>query len=267
MLEDVRISVDDWAPMRDLARDLLRSCSPRARWDRHRGGARSGRALEWLVDDHFTFVGACAYVITGDGDTARLEPQVEGALGTARRRALRDPVLGALTSTGSAVLTLTKAVERSTVHRTVPLDDVRVRQFDERGRAVGEVRFIGLYTASVYTDSIERIPVLRRKAAGVIARAGTAPGEHEERTLTNVLETLPRELLFRLPVDARATRTGRGSGRTAAAALLRGPDEFGRFVSPRTCPRSVFTVRTAIVDALLQAFDATSVDSVLVGDR
>ncbi|MET0627080.1 MAG: NAD-glutamate dehydrogenase, partial [Acidimicrobiia bacterium] len=274
VLEDVRISVDDWAPMRDVVRDLgaaLLAAAPPPGVPAEEV-LEAAAFLEWLIDDHFTFVGACRYTITGDGDTARLEPQVDGALGTARRRPLGDPGARGADLHEPYVLTLTKAAERSTVHRAVPLDDVRVRQFDERGRAVGEVRFIGLYTAPVYTDSIERIPVLRRKAADVIARAGATAGEHAERVLANVLETLPRELLFRLPVDA-LERLVQGVAEVGERRRLRFfacPDEFGRFVSCLVyLPRDRYTtrVRTAIVDALLQAFDATSVDfSVLVGD-
>ncbi|HEX5586990.1 MAG TPA: NAD-glutamate dehydrogenase [Acidimicrobiia bacterium] len=273
VLEDVRISVGDWAPMRDLARELsaqLLATPPIGIPTEE--VLEAAAFLQWLVDDHFTFVAACTYRITGDGDAARLELLGEGAFGTARRRAPRDPGARGTALQARYVLTLTKAADRSTVHRAVPLDDVRVRQFDASGRAVGEVRFIGLYTSTVYTDSIERIPVLRRKLEGVEALAGAVPGEHAERMLTNVLETLPRELLFRLPIDAlHALAQGvAGVGERRGLRLFVNPDEFRRFVSCLVyLPRDRYTtrVRTGIVDALLQAFDATSVDfSVLIGD-
>ena len=50
------------------------------------------------------------------------------------------------------VLTLTKVLERSTVHRAVPLDFVGVKRFDADGAVVGEQRFFGLYTATVYSE-------------------------------------------------------------------------------------------------------------------
>ena len=72
------------------------------------------------------------------------------------------------------VLTLTKVLERSTVHRAVPLDFVGVKRFDPNGAVVGEQRFFGLYTATVYSDPTSSLPVVRRKVEAVIARAGTA---------------------------------------------------------------------------------------------
>ena len=72
------------------------------------------------------------------------------------------------------LLIVTKANARSTVHRTVPLDYIGVRRFDEAGEAIGEWRFIGLFTSSAYSHSPRDIPLLRRKVRKVIERAGLA---------------------------------------------------------------------------------------------
>ena len=171
-------------------------------------------------------------------------------------------------------LTLTKAPESSTVHRAVPLDDVRVHRFDASGDAVGETRFVGLYTSSVYHDSIERIPVLRSKAAAVLARSvpGRAADTHRERALDNVLETLPRDELFRLPVDALSDLANGvvDVGERRRVRLFANADEFGRFVSCLVyLPRDRYTtpVRAAVVEHLRRAYDADTAEfSVLVGD-
>ena len=112
--------------------------------------------LEWLADDHFTFIGAC--------DEAGGDP-----LGTVRRR-MPSGLPGR--DVEPAVLTLTKVLERSTVHRAVPLDFVGVKRFDADGAVVGEQRFFGLYTATVYSEPTDALPVVRRKAEAVIARSG-----------------------------------------------------------------------------------------------
>ena len=53
------------------------------------------------------------------------------------------------------------------------LPRLRRRQDVRRpGEVVGERRFLGLFTSAAYNESIQRIPVLRRKAAEVLARSG-----------------------------------------------------------------------------------------------
>ena len=35
---------------------------------------------------------------------------------------------------------------------------------------IGERRFLGLFTSAAYTETVNRIPVLRRKTTGVLER-------------------------------------------------------------------------------------------------
>ena len=52
-----------------------------------------------------------------------------------------------------------------------------------------------------YTESLTRIPVIRKKAQAVIDRAGFNPLSHTGKALMDVLETYPRDELFQTPVD------------------------------------------------------------------
>ena len=132
VLADVRAAVADWHPMRDRALELAAELrATRRRPPIPDDVTEAAAFLDWLADDHFTFVGACATT-------------------PARRRA-RHRLAGARPSGFPAVtdvgrppsLTLTKALERSTVHRAVPLDFVGVQRFDADGAVVGEQRFSG----------------------------------------------------------------------------------------------------------------------------
>jgi len=257
VLADVRAAVDDWEAMRDrvrVAADRLRQL-PVARRDAA-DASEAVEFLEWLVDDHFTFVGAC--------DAAGDE-----ALGIARRRVPAGmPGLDGATD----ALTITKALERSTVHRAVPLDVVGVKRFDDRGAIVGEDRFLGLFAADVYSDSVADVPVVRRRAADILGRAGFAPRSHDYRALAHVLETLPRDELFRLPTDElfSTALAIMQLGERRRVRLFASRDRWGRFVSclvylPRD--RYTTTVRVAILDALQRAYHGTEVDfTALVGE-
>ena len=266
VLADVAVTVDDWGLMRGRALEsaaVLRERPPPG--VPPDDAAEAAAFLEWLADDHFTFVAALDYAVTADAD---LLPVEDSALGVARRRPPSDPGCRGAALLAPLVLTLTKAPERSTVHRAVPFDDVRVRTFDDEGRPDGERRFLGLYASSVYHDSIERTPVLRRKAAAVLARASG----HRERVLDNVLEALPREELFRLPVDELAALAHGVSdvGERRQVRLFVAPDEYARFVSCLVyLPRDRYTtpVREGVVAHLRRAYGARTADfSVLVGD-
>ena len=82
--------------------------------------------LEWLADDHFTFVGASASRASrGHRARSELRGRAPAARCSSRARPpMRPPTIG--------LLTLTQARERSTVHRAVPLDYVGVKRFDGR---------------------------------------------------------------------------------------------------------------------------------------
>ena len=61
------------------------------------------------------------------------------------------------------LLVLTKANSRSTVHRAGYLDYIGVKSFDAGGKVVGERRFLGLFTAAAYSESVTAVPVLRHR--------------------------------------------------------------------------------------------------------
>src|SRR5205823_1632057 len=95
-------------------------------------------------------------------------------------------------------LILTKANSRSTVHRPAYLDYIAIKRVSQTGEVNGEYRFLGLYTHAAYHESITRVPVLRRKLASVLERAGVALDSHDGQDLTEILEAYPREELFQI---------------------------------------------------------------------
>ena len=134
--------------------------------------------LQWLLADNFTFLGVRNY--TFDGNT--LEPDFDSALGIMRSRELRvlkhgnellefTPEIMAFLKE-PRLLIIAKANIHARVHRRVYLDYVGIKRFDASGNLVGEQRIVGLFTSTAYTRAAHSIPYLRRKIAGVEARAG-----------------------------------------------------------------------------------------------
>src|SRR4030095_16263804 len=99
------------------------------------------------------------------------------------------------------LLVLTKANSRSTVHRPGHLDYVGVKQFNAKGEVVGETRFLGLYTHTVYAESPMQVTLLRRKLAAVLDRAGLLPAGHSGKALASILESYPRDELLQINAE------------------------------------------------------------------
>ena len=150
------------------------------------------------------------------------------------------------------LLVLTKANARSTVHRPTYLDYVGVKRYDADGDVIGEHRFLGLYTSSAYNASPIDVPVLRRKVAAVIERAGFLPASHDQKDL----DRDPRDVPARRPLPDRASSTlyddrdGDPAAAGAAAACASSCTASSTAASCRascSCPRDRYT--TPVRDA------------------
>ncbi|UNS97334.1 NAD-glutamate dehydrogenase [Streptomyces tubbatahanensis] len=163
------------------------------------------------------------------------------------------------------MLVLTKANSRSTVHRASYLDYVGVKKFDAEGNVVGERRFLGLFSSAAYTESVRRVPVIRRKVAEVLDGAGFTPDSHAGRDLLQILETYPRDELFQTPADelrSIVTSVLYLQERRKLRLYLR-QDEYGRYYSALVyLPRDRYTtgVRLRLTDILTEELGGTSVD-------
>jgi glutamate dehydrogenase len=160
---------------------------------------------------------------------------------------------------------LTKANSKATVHRDAYLDYVGVKTFDASGEVTGERRFLGLFTSAAYTESVLRIPVLRRKARQVLEVSGLAATSHSGKDLLQVLETFPRDELFQTPADELADiamAVVHLQERRQLRMFVRA-DEYGRFLSFLVyLPRDRYNteVRERIQRVLLAATDGRSID-------
>ena len=100
---------------------------------------------------------------------------------------------------------VTKSVTRSVVHRDAPMDVIRLKKFDEKGKAIGFYEFIGLFTSTVYNSSIKHIPLIRQKLSYVMEHSGLSPLWHDGKTLLHTLETFPRGELFQIEPEQLLT--------------------------------------------------------------
>ncbi|MEC9344901.1 MAG: NAD-glutamate dehydrogenase [Pseudomonadota bacterium] len=211
VLGDVRAAVDDWPAMMERARaiveDLKAAPPPLEATEVDEGRA----LLEWMIADHFTFLGYREYDYLASRDTERLEIVADTGLGVLRNpeRRVMDRHGGAPTLSPEVreflqrpeLVIVTKANQRSTIHRPVHFDYIGIKRFDADGNVVGERRFIGLFTSAAYNRTPREIPYLRRKVARVVERSGFDRRGHAGKALVNILDTYPRDELFQTSED------------------------------------------------------------------
>ena len=129
----------------------------------------------------------------------------------------------------------------------------------------GERRFLGLFTSAAYTESVQRVPIIKEKIATVLERSGFTADSHSGKDLLEVLETYPRDELFQTDADDLydiATEVLHLQERRKTRLFLR-KDEYGRFMSCLVyIPRDRYTtaVRLKMEGILRTAFDGASVD-------
>ncbi len=272
VLSDVREAVEDWPKMRARAQALAAEFRSHAPKGIAKGeAAQAADFLDWLVENHFTFLGARDYSLVPGKGGAHLTTASGSGLGLLRS----DPAMARQLTTlsGAAldkalerrVLFITKANSRATVHRPVYLDYIGVRRFDGDGAVIGEHRFLGLFTASAYADSVLRIPYVKDKIAEVMTTSGFPVESHSGKDLLGILENYPRDEIFQastaqlLDVASQVVHL-KEKRRCRLFCRL---DDFGRFVSALVfIPRDRYNtaVRHRMEQILAEAYGATSVD-------
>src|SRR5690606_23570823 len=98
-------------------------------------------------------------------------------------------------------LLVTKANIRARVHRRVHMDYVGIKLYGSDGRATGELRVVGLFTAQAQATPHSEVPLIRRKIGDVMRRSGLDPLGHDGRALLSALDTYPRDELFQIDSD------------------------------------------------------------------
>jgi len=270
-LASVRAAVEDWMAMRAKVAAAIEDLAHRPPPSVDKAEVQEAADfLAWLDDDHFTFLGYREYRFDGEGDAMTISPLPESGLGLLREtlatsRSIMSGIdaLPASAHTGlrqANVLTVMKSATRSPVHRPAQMDYVSARIYDDAGKVIGQRRFVGLFTSTVYTTSPSRIPILRRKVRDVVAHASVGRGGHDEKALVHILETYPRDELLQVGVDElSAIASGiLNLQERQRTALFTRRDAFDRFISALVyVPRDRYDtgLRRRMADILEQEFD------------
>jgi glutamate dehydrogenase len=275
VLKDVDIMVSDWGKMLEKLTNTITLLQNLEDKNKKNGLHEVINFMRWLSSDNFTFIGCAEYnyeyqanghvmlnYITGSGlgvlndsRRANVSRDVDNMYPDARRAVL-----------GPEVLLLGKTDTESTVHRPAYTDFAVLKFFDDSGKPVKAIRFVGLYTSIVYNESVENIPYIRKKVARVFEKAAFPKSSHDGRSLLHIIQTLPRDEVFQA-TEQELYDFSIGilhlQERQRIKLFMR-RDIYGRYFSCLVfVPRDLFTaqLRNKMQDVLMQALSGQSVDS------
>ncbi|MCL4106622.1 UNVERIFIED_CONTAM: hypothetical protein GTU68_009756 [Idotea baltica] len=267
ILEEVSLVVSDYKVMLDRLEDsieAIRSCNC-VEPDRQ---SEAIEFMQWLSHDHISLLGyEYIHVDRSGGEpTAEVDPDASlGMLCKLDTSGVRDLNVDMNSLSADELrkkqLSFSKSRVRSRVHRLTYPDYVEVKVYDEAGSVIGQHRFLGMYTSSVYTTSPKAIPILRRKVDQVLALSQLDDSEHEGRELARVLELFPRGELFQSNVQelfATVQSVNQIQERRQTRLYMR-KDIHGKFFNCLVyIPRDAYTteLRVDIQDILSQAVGA-----------
>ncbi len=273
-LDDIRLATQDWKVMIETSRRIRARLRQKPPALNKLDFGESEALLEWMENDHFTYLGYREYDLISEGDVDSLEARPGTGLGILREESDRKSSREKLLLSGEIrrqarsrqLLVITKANSLATVHRPGYLDYIGIKRFDDEGRVTGEQRFLGLFTSVAYSKSPREIPLLRHKVGQVIERSGLRPNSHAGKALLHILDTYPRDELFQSSVED-LTRISLGiiglQDRQRIKVFIR-RDAFRRFFACIVfVPREQYntTVRQKIGEILMDTFGGISVDS------
>ena len=211
-LRDVVAATDDFRAMLGQVGETTRALEEHA----HRFPERAAELrevadfLRWLKEGNFVFLGYRAYDIEAGEEGPELEVETGSGLGILRHEeestwarsvpleevpeALRRRVVGGPT------LIVSKTNAESPIHRRARMDYIGVKKLNEKGEVSGERRFLGLFTSKAYAEHAELIPILRDKLSAVLRVSGAQPGSHDYKEIITIVNSMPKEELFRASV-------------------------------------------------------------------
>ena len=201
-LDVIRKVVADWHPMVACAKDTIKALESSSHKNDESQEAVS--FLRWVTDDNFIFLGVIDYDFSGGKDSFKVVKNSERGIFTLDQLRLKPKGYTAMTNESKTfalepeVVEITKSKTVSVVHRPVQMDYIGVKRFDDKGKVIGERRFLGLFTSNVYFQSAENIPIIRRKLDSVLNRANFDPHAHDGKALKTILEFAPRDELFQM---------------------------------------------------------------------
>ena len=245
ILKAVMQATNDWRPMlrkiNDIKDELIEHQSKQSNkqdvpheWDEYI------EFLTYLHDNHFTFLGYREYSFQAKNKTVAAKGSGLGILqdddyvifeGYQDSESLPPEIIKFRQNISP--IAVRKSTKRAVIHRNVNMDVIFIKKYDKKGAVIGEHAFIGLFTSTVYSQSVLEVPFAREKARKVLHTSKFQPATHDYKALVDILEKYPRDEVFQASIEnlfETSVRILELKERNRVAVFFR-RDVFERFVT------------------------------------
>lgn len=205
ILGEVAAVVNNWQGMASVAKDTVSELLGYQNLPNH--AAQSDEAVqfvEWMLANHFTFLGYQQLELQHDAGDSQLRPSQEPMFGLAGKgygelsEQLCTELLKKHYDAPEELIVFGRYSFQSRVHRRSYPELILVWRYDDAGKLRGAHCFMGLFTSVVHTSSVRSIPIVSDKVDKVLSGAGCTEGSHNGREIVRILETFPRVELFHI---------------------------------------------------------------------
>lgn len=270
ILKEVECVVDDFKAMRDSAQHCFDQADSWFSVIDKEEKEEAKAFLKWFIEDHFTFLGVEELKFEGSGAQIKAKSVNRLGLLAMRNTANADEVVSHLqlntsASTCDECISFDKSSVRSRVHRDAYPLYVRVLKLDDKGVVVGEMRYLGLFTSTAYTNATRAIPILRKKMQQVLQHSGYDLSDHDGKELARSVEVYPRDELFLATTDELASTlvSINAIQERRQIRLFMRTERSGKFVSCLVyAPRDIYRtdLRAKVQKVLHDALSATAAE-------
>ncbi|MFT7098335.1 MAG: glutamate dehydrogenase [Rickettsiales bacterium] len=275
VLKTVKMAVSDWSAMIKLAKKsghelISREVKISKGKDAHNSDfdvKEAASFVDWMSSDSFIFLGAVEFEVNLKDGIHNYKEVPNSRLG-AYKSEYKTTKLSIFNASSKEIdnviknpylVEILKSSYKSQIHRNSEAERIRIQKFDDNGKVIGEYRFIGLFTSSVYYQNPKNIPIVRKKIEQVILSSGYGKSSSKLKDLLSTLESYPRDELLQICVDD-LLRISTGIVAIAGRSLVRmfsRNDKFCRFVSYLIfIPRDKFNteLKESIQDLISKAY-------------
>ncbi len=164
--------------------------------------------LRWLSDGGFVFLGFAEWQVEEENSGGKgvrfLDETPKVELGFFRStntwaqdfiNECRKDVLENLS--GTSLVTVTKLLTRSIVHRAERMNHVVLPQYAGDGTVRSLISIVGLFTSKTLSQEASTIPIIREKVKALIAAEKAIPNTFSYKNIIKIIDSMPKELLLR----------------------------------------------------------------------
>ena len=202
VIENINIVTTDWRYMQQAVLSIAEMVE---RSQQGPSFAEYGALFRWMTEDHFAFIGYGEVIVDDKSNSVNIDgDSLCGILRAAHEQGLDiQDILPPFVASETSPVIFTKSKQRVYIHRANYLDCVLIdHDFGKPGKKNKRKRrvscILGFLAGSTSTLPIASIPHLRNKAAFILSESSLRKGGYAYKELRNILETLPRELIFQI---------------------------------------------------------------------